>query len=48
MSGAGGKLLLAAENEKIPTTWAMTQKEGEPTDDPTLGFAGTLLPMGMQ
>lgn len=44
---AGGKLLLAAEkNEKIPTTWAMT-KEGEPTDDPTLGFAGTLLPMGM-
>jgi LDH2 family malate/lactate/ureidoglycolate dehydrogenase len=46
-SVAGGKLLLAAKkNEKIPKDWAVTQ-EGKETDDPTLGFAGFLLPMGL-
>lgn len=44
---AGGKLLLAAKKgEKIPRDWAVT-KEGEETDDPTLGFAGFLLPVGL-
>ncbi len=44
---SGGKLLLAAKNgQKIPTSWALT-KEGDETDDPNLGFAGFLLPMGM-
>lgn len=43
---AGGKLLLAAKNnEKIPLDWA-TDKDGKPTDDPTTGFEGFLLPMG--
>ncbi len=43
---AGGKLLLAQEKgEKIPLGWA-TDKEGRPTDDPTIGFAGFLLPLG--
>jgi LDH2 family malate/lactate/ureidoglycolate dehydrogenase len=43
---AGGKLLLAAKKgQKIPLDWA-TDKEGRPTDDPTAGFAGFLLPMG--
>ncbi len=43
---AGGKLLLAAKKgQKIPLDWA-TDKEGRPTDDPTIGFAGFLLPMG--
>lgn len=45
-SVAGGKLLLAKEkNEKIPFGWA-TDKNGKPTDDPTAGFAGFLLPLG--
>ncbi len=44
---AGGKLLLAAKKgEKIPKDWAVT-KEGKETDDPTLGFAGFLLPVGL-
>jgi LDH2 family malate/lactate/ureidoglycolate dehydrogenase len=43
---AGGKLLLAAKKgQKIPLDWA-TDKEGRPTDDPTIGFNGFLLPMG--
>lgn len=43
---AGGKLLLAANNnEKIPLDWA-TDSEGRPTDDPVRGFEGFLLPMG--
>ena len=43
---AGGKLLLASKNnEKIPFDWA-TDKDGRPTDDPDIGFAGFLLPMG--
>lgn len=45
-SVAGGKLLLASEKgEKIPFGWA-TDKEGKPTDDPAIGFAGFLLPLG--
>jgi len=45
-SVAGGKLLLAREKgEKIPFGWA-TDREGKPTDDPTVGFAGYLLPLG--
>lgn len=45
-SVAGGKLLLAKEkNEKIPFGWA-TDKEGKPTNDPTIGFDGFLLPLG--
>jgi L-2-hydroxycarboxylate dehydrogenase (NAD+) len=43
---AGGKLLLASKkNEKIPLDWA-TDEKGRPTDDPDIGFAGFLLPMG--
>lgn len=43
---AGGKLLLAIKKgQKIPLDWA-TDKEGRPTDDPTVGFNGFLLPMG--
>ncbi len=43
---AGGKLLLASKKgEKIPMNWA-TDKEGRPTDDPDVAFAGFLLPMG--
>ena len=41
-----GKLASAAKRgDKIPTTWAMTI-DGEPTDDPKLGFDGILLPVG--
>lgn len=43
---AGGKLLLAQEKgEKIPFGWA-TDRNGEPTDDPFIGFEGFLLPLG--
>lgn len=43
---AGGKLLLAQEKgEKIPFGWA-TDRNGEPTDDPHVGFEGFLLPLG--
>jgi len=43
---AGGKLLLASKKgEKIPLDWA-TDREGRPTDDPTEGFKGFLLPVG--
>ncbi|MEY1556465.1 Ldh family oxidoreductase [Yoonia sp. R2331] len=43
---AGGKLLLAQEKgEKIPFGWA-TDRDGEPTDDPFVGFEGFLLPLG--
>ncbi len=43
---AGGKLLLAQEKgEKIPFGWA-TDRNGEPTDDPLVGFKGFLLPLG--
>lgn len=45
-SVAGGKLLLAKEkDEKIPFGWA-TDRDGRPTDDPSTGFAGFLLPIG--
>ena len=45
-SVAGGKLLLAKEKgEKIPFGWA-TDRDGRPTDDPSAGFAGFLLPVG--
>lgn len=45
-SVAGGKLLLAKEKgEKIPFGWA-TDKHGKPTDDPTIGFDGFLMPLG--
>ena len=45
-SVAGGKLLLAKEKGlKIPLDWA-TDREGHPTDDPAVGFAGFLLPLG--
>ena len=45
-SVAGGKLLLAKEKgEKIPLDWA-TDRDGRPTDDPAIGFAGFLLPLG--
>lgn len=45
-SVAGGKLLLAIEKEeKIPFGWA-TDRDGHPTDDPSIGFAGFLLPVG--
>ena len=45
-SVAGGKLLLAIEREeKIPFGWA-TDRDGRPTDDPSAGFAGFLLPLG--
>ena len=45
-SVAGGKLLLAIEKEeKIPFGWA-TNRDGRPTDDPSAGFAGFLLPVG--
>jgi LDH2 family malate/lactate/ureidoglycolate dehydrogenase len=43
---AGGKLLLASKKgERIPLDWA-TDKEGRPTDDPDVAFAGFLLPLG--
>jgi LDH2 family malate/lactate/ureidoglycolate dehydrogenase len=43
---AGGKLLLASKKgEKIPLDWA-TDKEGRPTDDPDVAFAGFLLALG--
>jgi L-2-hydroxycarboxylate dehydrogenase (NAD+) len=43
---AGGKLLLASKKgERIPLDWA-TDKDGRPTDDPDLAFAGFLLPVG--
>ncbi len=43
---AGGKLLMAAEKgERIPHGWA-TDRYGRPTDDPTVGFEGFLLPIG--
>lgn len=43
---AGGKLLLASKKgEKIPLDWA-TDRQGRPTDDPAVGFAGFLLPVG--
>jgi L-2-hydroxycarboxylate dehydrogenase (NAD+) len=43
---AGGKLLLASKKgERIPLDWA-TDKDGHPTDDPDLAFAGFLLPVG--
>jgi len=43
---AGGKLLLAMKKgESIPLDWA-TDKDGRPTDDPDLAFAGFLLPVG--
>lgn len=43
---AGGKLLLASKKgEKIPLDWA-TDKNGRPTDDPDVAFAGFLLPVG--
>jgi L-2-hydroxycarboxylate dehydrogenase (NAD+) len=45
-SVAGGKLLLASKKgEKIPLDWA-TDTQGRPTDDPAVGFAGFLLPLG--
>jgi LDH2 family malate/lactate/ureidoglycolate dehydrogenase len=45
-SVAGGKLLLASKKkEKIPLDWA-TDREGRFTDDPDIGFAGFLLPLG--
>lgn len=44
---AGGKLLLATKKgEKIPRDWAVT-REGLETDDPTEGFKGYLLPVGL-
>lgn len=44
---AGGKLLLAREKgEPIPADWA-TDKEGRPTTDPAVAFAGYLLPLGL-
>ena len=43
---AGSKLLLAQERgEQIPLGWAV-DSDGVPTTDPTLGFAGGLLPLG--
>lgn len=43
---AGGKLLLASKRgERIPLDWA-TDREGRPTDDPDVAFAGFLLPLG--
>jgi LDH2 family malate/lactate/ureidoglycolate dehydrogenase len=43
---AGGKLLLTSKKgERIPLDWA-TDKDGRPTDDPDLAFAGFLLPVG--
>ncbi len=45
-SVAGGKLLLAMEKgERIPLGWA-TDRGGRPTDDPSIGFKGFLLPLG--
>ena len=45
-SVAGGKLLLAMEKgERIPHGWA-TDRRGRPTDDPSTGFNGFLLPLG--
>ena len=45
-SVAGGKLLLAMEKgERIPLGWA-TDRRGRPTDDPSIGFKGFLLPLG--
>ena len=43
---SGGKLLLAiAKEEKIPLGWA-TDRDGQPTDDPNIGFGGFLQPLG--
>ncbi len=43
---AGGKLKMAiAKGEKIPLDWA-TDKDGNPTDDPQVGFDGYFLPLG--
>lgn len=43
---AGGKLKMAiAKGEKIPMDWA-TDKDGNPTDDPQVGFDGYFLPLG--
>ncbi len=43
---AGGKLLLAGKKgQKIPLDWA-TDVDGRPTDDPTAGARGYLLPLG--
>ena len=45
-SVAGGKLLLAIEKgERIPFGWA-TDRKGRPTEDPSVGFNGFLLPLG--
>lgn len=41
-----GKLEISLrENKSIPLTWA-TDVEGKPTDDPSEGLKGTLLPLG--
>jgi L-2-hydroxycarboxylate dehydrogenase (NAD+) len=41
-----GKIRLAAKNsEKIPFGWAL-DSEGNPTDDPNLALAGSLIPIG--
>ncbi len=43
---AWGKLYLASRaGEKIPTNWA-TDTNGYPTDDPDVGMAGLMLPLG--
>ncbi|CAK7046410.1 MAG: putative oxidoreductase YjmC [Desulfovibrio sp.] len=43
---AGGKLLMAKEKgEKIPLDWAV-DVNGNPTNDPVAGFAGSFLPVG--
>ena len=43
---AGGRLLLAQDRgERIPNDWAV-DSQGWPTDDPTLAFAGSYLPLG--
>ena len=44
---SGGKILLAQKKGmKIPMDWAI-DREGKPTDDPFVGFAGIMLPTGM-
>lgn len=43
---AWGKVMLAARaGKKIPFGWA-TDKDGKPTDDPTIGVDGLMLPLG--
>lgn len=43
---ARGKIRLAAKNgEKIPIDWALGP-DGQPTDDPSIALAGSLLPIG--